>query len=117
MIVNILILLLTNTILPYIPLPPIIIAPLPLAHFIFKEPTVYEHMNLSRVHTQEEFKRSFRDSLKILHPDRGGDQVAFSRVKNLKKIMEQEVNYYDTLNITDADLEYNMPMKDIVKVK
>lgn len=31
--------------------------------------------------------------------------------------MEQETNYYDTLNITDADLEYNIPFKDVVKVK
>lgn len=31
--------------------------------------------------------------------------------------MEQEVNYYDTLNITDVDLQFNMPMKDAVKVK
>jgi hypothetical protein len=31
--------------------------------------------------------------------------------------MEQEVNYYDTLNITDVDLEYNIPFKNIVKVK
>lgn len=50
----------------------------------------------------------------MLHPDRGGDQLAFSKVKNLKKIMEQEVNYYDTLNITDIDLEYNIPFKEVV---
>jgi hypothetical protein len=31
--------------------------------------------------------------------------------------MEQEINYYDTLNITDVDLEYNIPFKNIVKVK
>jgi len=46
-------------------------------------------MNLNRLHTPEEFKKAFRDSLKSLHPDRGGEQEAFSRVKNLKKIMEQ----------------------------
>lgn len=31
--------------------------------------------------------------------------------------MEQQVNYYDTLNITDVDLQYNIPLKDIVTVK
>lgn len=31
--------------------------------------------------------------------------------------MEQEVNYYDTLNITDIDLEYNIPFKEVVEVK
>lgn len=31
--------------------------------------------------------------------------------------MEQEVNYYDILNMTDVDLEYNIPLKDVVKVK
>lgn len=47
--------------------------------------------------------------MKTLHPDRGGSQEAFNKVKNLKKIMEKEQNYYDTLNITDADLTYNEP--------
>lgn len=31
--------------------------------------------------------------------------------------MEQEVNYYDTLNITDVDLEFNIPFQEVVKVK
>lgn len=31
--------------------------------------------------------------------------------------MEQKVNYYDTLNITDTDLAYNEPFEEVVNVK
>lgn len=31
--------------------------------------------------------------------------------------MEQQVNYYDTLNITDIDLQYNIPFDDVVSMK
>jgi hypothetical protein len=56
--------------------------------------------------------------MKILHPDKGGDQTAFSKVQNLKKIMEQEINYYDTLNVTDADLVHsNIPLQSVVSSK
>lgn len=68
------ILLVANTLLPLMPFPPELAAPLPLLHLLVKEPTVYEHMNMSRIHSQEDFKRSFRESLKTLHPDRGGSQ-------------------------------------------
>lgn len=117
MIQNIVILLIANTLIPLIPLPPEIAAPVPLIHLLIKETTVYEHMNLPRIHTQDEFKKAFRDSLKTLHPDRGGNPQAFSKVKNLKKIMQQKVNSYDTLNVTDIDLAYNQPFEEVVNVK
>lgn len=31
--------------------------------------------------------------------------------------MEQQVNSYDTLNVTDIDLAYNEPYEEVVKVK
>ena len=77
-----------NTLIPFLPVPPEVFAPAPFAHLYFNEPSVYNQMNISRIHTQEEFKKSFKDAIKILHPDKGGDQEAFSRVKNMKRIME-----------------------------
>lgn len=74
-------------------------------------------MNMSRLYKREEFKGAFRDAMKTLHPDRGGTHQAFDRVKNIKKIMEADQNYYDILNVTNIDLAYNQPLKEVVEMK
>jgi hypothetical protein len=74
-------------------------------------------MNLSRLHTPEDFKRTFRESLKVHHPDHGGKQEIFQQIQGLKKIMQQPVNYYDLYNVTDADLSGNMPLAEAVETK
>lgn len=53
----------------------------------------------------------------MLHPDRGGNQHDFSRVKNLKKIMESSSTAYDTLNVTEIDLDYNVKLDEAIKIK
>jgi hypothetical protein len=87
-------------------------------HVRSQEPSLYSYMNLSRHYRREEFKRSFREAMKEHHPDRGGDKAVFAKIKNLKAIMENPVNYYDLLNVTDADLRYsNLPYDTIVSTK
>lgn len=55
--------------------------------------------------------------MKRLHPDLGGDQQAFSNVKNLKKIIESEPRAYDTLNITSSDLEFGVKIDEAISIK
>lgn len=64
-------------------------------------------MNLTRIYEPANFKKIFREALKTLHPDHGGNQQKFSKVKNLKEIMEYKINYYDLLNVTDIDMAFN----------
>ena len=74
-------------------------------------------MNLSRIHSPEDIKKAFKESLKRHHPDHGGSQEVFHQIQSLKKIMQQPVNYYDLYNVTDADLSTNIPLKDVVEIK
>lgn len=74
-------------------------------------------MNISRLHTPEQFRQAFRTALKVLHPDRGGDQDAFGKVKDLKGVMEKHREYYDTLNITGVEMQDNTPLENVVEVK
>ena len=60
MIENIVILLLVNTFLPFIPIEPTLLLPAPLVLFQFQEPSAFQIMNLTRLYKQDEFKRVFR---------------------------------------------------------
>lgn len=51
MIENIVLLLVTNTLAPYLFFPPAALAPLPLLQVLIEPPSALERMNLSRVHT------------------------------------------------------------------
>lgn len=60
MIANILIFLLGNTLLPYLPLNPLLLTPLPLALPYLQSPSAYHDLNISRLYRVEDFKKSFR---------------------------------------------------------
>lgn len=60
MIENIIILLVANTIVPYIPFEPAFLLPAPLALLSFQTPSAFQNMNLTRLYKAEDFKKTFR---------------------------------------------------------
>ena len=111
-------LLVANIIVPYTFVPPALLAPLPLAQVFIEPPSVLESMNLSRLHSSEEFRLAFKKSLRVHHPDHGGNQEIFQQIQGLKKIMSKEINYYDLYNLTDADLSTtNVKLEETVVIK
>lgn len=111
--------LVVNTLLPYLPIPPALLLPAPLALPYLNPPSAFQNMNLTRLYRGEDFKRTFRESLKVHHPDHGGRQEVFQQIQGLKKIMQEPTNYYDLYNVTDADLSTNsqLKIKDVVEIK
>ena len=119
MIENIIILLAANIVIPFVPFEPALLLPTPFALLQLHPSSAFQDMNLSRLYKQEDFKRSFRESLKVHHPDHGGKQEVFQRIQGLKKIMQEHTNYYDLYNVTDSDLSSNsqLKIKDVVEIK
>jgi len=60
MIDNVLILVALSTLLPLLPLPSVLLAPLPLAQLVFTPNSAFQHMNLTRLHTDEDAKQAFK---------------------------------------------------------
>lgn len=59
---NLLFMLLTNTLLPSLPLPPHAYILLPVAGTIaWKQPSAYEFLRLNRIHNETELKGAFRE--------------------------------------------------------
>jgi hypothetical protein len=50
MIENIIILLVANTLMPYIPIQPTLLLPAPLALLSFNTPSAFQNMNLTRLY-------------------------------------------------------------------
>ena len=82
-------LLVANIIVPYTFVPPALLSPLPLVQGFIEPPSALESMNLSRLHTPEEFRQAFKKSLRVHHPDHGGSQEVFQQIQGLKKIMSK----------------------------
>lgn len=111
-------LLVANIIVPYTFVPPALLAPLPLGQIFIEPPSALESMNLSRIHTPDEFRQAFKKSLRTHHPDHGGSQEVFQQIQGLKKIMSKQTNYYDLYNLTDADLSTtNVKLEETVAIK
>lgn len=60
MIENIIILLVANTVIPYLPFSPTYLLPAPLALIPLQSPSAFQNMNLTRLYKAEDFKRTFR---------------------------------------------------------
>ena len=107
-----------NTLAPYVLLPPLALVPLPALQVLVEPPSVLENMNLSRVHSSDEFRQAFKTSLRVHHPDHGGSQEVFQQIQGLKKIMGREKNYFDLYNLTDSDLSSaNVRIEESVAIK
>lgn len=70
--------------LPLLPVPPEIMLTYPVYEYYNAETTIYNDMNLSRHYNSDELKKSFRESLKKFHPDRGGTAEHFAMIKAAK---------------------------------
>ena len=119
MIENVIILLVANTVIPWLPVPAPLLLPAPLALPLLEEPSAFHNMNLTRLYSPEQAKQQFREAQKVHHPDRGGRVEVFQQIQGLKKLFNEPVNYYDLYNVTNADLtgEGGLKLADVVTIK
>ena len=100
---NLLFMLLTNTLLPYLPIPPHAYVMLPMAGtMVWRQQSAYELMRLNRVHNETALKSAFREAMKEYHPDQGGSPETFNYIRNIKNILSRpEPALYDALGLTE----------------
>lgn len=62
---------------------------------------LYEVLGISKDATAEEIKQAYRDKSKEHHPDKGGDEEVFKKIKNAYEVLSDEKarSFYDNTGI------------------